>query len=343
MIQAILERHFGGSVIATEGNTNNHFGVPRNVFRLRPETAAAVLELGTNHPGEIATLASIVQPDIGVVTNIGKAHIEFFGSQEAIALEKGAIFRKLPPQGTVIMPVAGPGTGQLRAAAGGREVVTTGPRGSGADVAYGLDGSVATSTTATLTWAARAESLSFTWGLPGRHQVANAATAAAAATAMGIGLGEIRDGLARTTLPGMRTSAEERNGVAWCNDAYNSNPESAAAALEWFAELTAGREGARYAVLGDMLELGPDWSAGEHAQLLRTATDRLPDATVLAVGEAMMAAAGGRGAHGFRGAAEAADWLLPRLRQGDCVLLKGSRGMHLETIMDGAARALTQP
>lgn len=333
MVQAILAEAFPHQVMGTEGNTNNFFGVPRNVFRLQNHHRAAVLELGTNHPGEIARLATMVSPTAAVVANVGKAHIEFFGSQEAIAREKGAIFDALPPDGLAVMPVNGPGTDILRARAGSRPVATFGVRGSGADVEYTYQPSPKGGSHVDLLWRSDDLEKSFDWPLSGRHQAANAAAAAAVCGSVPLSPDTIIRGIRRTLLPGARMQVVEENGVIWRDDAYNSNPESARASLDWFQEMASGARGHLFVVLGDMRELGESHAFQEHSQLLTYARELLPKAYILAVGEDMSRVVKPlQDIHGFADAAAAGAWLRPRLRPGDQVLLKGSRSVHLEQV-----------
>ncbi|MDT8389220.1 MAG: UDP-N-acetylmuramoyl-tripeptide--D-alanyl-D-alanine ligase [Lentisphaeria bacterium] len=333
MIQAILEEAFPNQVIGTEGNTNNFFGVPRNVFRLRGCHRAAVLELGTNHPGEIARLAAMTRPDAAVVANVGKAHIEFFGTQEAIAREKGAVFEALPAAGLAVMPVDGPGTAVLRAKAGNRPVTTFGAAESGADVEYDYRLNAEGGSRVNLFWRRSGAKAGFDWPLSGRHQAANAAAAAAVCGALALPVETIVRGLRETALPGARMRVVEENGIMWRDDAYNSNPESARASLEWFHEAAAESAGRLFVVLGDMLELGADHAGEEHRQLLAFARKLLPEAEIIAVGNNMAQVKKHvKGVRGFADADAAGTWLRPRLRPGDQVLLKGSRGIHLERV-----------
>lgn len=331
MIQAILAAAFPGQVIGTEGNTNNFFGVPRNVFRLQNCHRAAVLELGTNHPGEIARLAAMVRPNAAVVGNVGKAHIEFFGAREAIAREKGSIFDALPPDGLAVMPVEGPGVDILRAKAGPRPVVTFGAADSGADVEYRYQFLSDGGSHVELFWRKSGVKAGFDWPLSGWHQAANAAAAAAACEGVSLPVETIIRGLRGTVLPGARMRVVEENGVIWRDDAYNSNPESARASLDWFHEATADSPGNLFVVLGDMLELGESHAFEEHSQLLAFARELLPTAEIVAVGKEMARVVEHQpGFRGFADSATAGAWLRPRLCPGDQVLLKGSRGIRLE-------------
>lgn len=335
MIQAVLDEAYPGAVVGTAGNTNNHFGVPRNVFRLADTTRAAVLELGTNHPGEIAALAAIVQPDVAVVGNVGQAHIEFFGSQENIAREKGSIFAALPATGTAVMPDGGAGGAILRELAGARAVLTFGAHGSAADIAFRYEGIKDSLYQVRLEQPEHRRQGDIAWSIGGRHQAANAAAATAACLAVGLDWETILRGLRKTALPGMRMDVRRIAGIAWYNDAYNANPESARASLDWFAEATgACTHGTRYAILGDMLEMGPEHAPGAHRSLLAEAAAVLPNAVLLGVGGEMTRAGKSCGVRTFADSATAAAWLRQEVKPGDCILLKGSRGTRLEKIME---------
>lgn len=333
MVEAILEKAYPGHVLATAGNTNNHFGVPRNVLRLRSHHRAAVLELGTNHPGEIASLAAIVQPTVGVITNVGHAHLEYLLTLEGVAREKGALFSALPPDGVAVFPQNCEQVEILRDCAGERRKLTFGASGQ-EDVMvnyYGLAGD--NTFKCSLRWLDAGEERMVTWAVGGRHQASNAAAAAAACTALGIDPDTIAAGLAQTRLPAMRMEICRRNGIAWVNDAYNANPDSVRAAVEWFLEVSNGTsDEQKIVVLGDMLELGND-SRAAHETLLEWVAQRVSDARVVTVGPLMMQAAAGRDVPSFLDAAHAVPYLERRVKKGTWLFLKGSRGMHLESVI----------
>ncbi len=340
MLQAIAEAAFPGRVLATEGNTNNDFGVPRNLLRLTGQEAVAILELGTNHHGEIARLANLVQPTVALVVNVGTAHLEFLGSQEGIAREKGSIFQHLRPGGIAVLPADSPYAPILREPAGNHPLLTFGGPDSQADVTVDYLGRQdADSFALELRWRADARPRRLAWSIGGAHQAMNAAAAATAATALGLPIDTIVGGLRSTTLPGMRMKLLDLDGVRWANDAYNSNPDSARASLRWFAEITANlAAGRRLAVLGDMLELGPNHAPTEHHALLCFARELLPGATIVAIGPQMTAAAATCGVRNFPDAPAARTWLQTQLQPGNCILLKGSRGIRLETLLPEEAK-----
>ncbi|OPZ31216.1 MAG: UDP-N-acetylmuramoyl-tripeptide--D-alanyl-D-alanine ligase [Lentisphaerae bacterium ADurb.BinA184] len=334
MLSAILEAAFPGAVLSTAGNTNNHFGVPRNVLRLGPAHRIAVLELGTNHFGEIATLAAIVGADIGLIVNIGPAHLEAFGDCDGVAREKGVLFESLSPAGVAIMPAECEQAAILRRKAGGRRVLTFGV-GAGADVRVEYLGWRGDGYRATLSWKAAGVSHDLRWAIGGAHQAMNAAAAAAAATVVGVAPEVIVAGLAGTVLPGMRMDRKTVAGVCWINDAYNANPASTRAALDWVAELLEAAPGAScLVVLGDMLELGTV-ARRAHADVLAHALRVLPGAVVVAVGPLMSAAAADCGVRSFPDAAAAGDFVRRHAVPGGLVLLKGSHAMRLEGLLPG--------
>ncbi len=342
MLAAVLDRRVPGAVLKTEGNTNNHFGVPRNLLRLGPQHRAAVIEMGTNHPGEIALLARLAQPRIGVISNIGHAHLEFFHDLEGVAREKGELFVALPPEGVAVCPAGVAEAGILRARTGNRRLVTYGPEatapirveylGLGPLGDYGLRLSGP---------ALRGGPCELRWGLGGRHQALNAGAAAAVGTLCGLEATAIAAGLRACALPKMRMEIMEMSGVHWVNDAYNANLDSVLAGLEWFGELTANvpRE-QRLIVLGEMRELGAA-AADDHRDLLVAVRRLIPDENLLLVGAEMAAAvaAAGGGLAVFPDWAAARPELERRLAPGQWVLLKGSNGVHLENLLPPELRA----
>jgi UDP-N-acetylmuramoyl-tripeptide--D-alanyl-D-alanine ligase len=339
MTAAILEHRFAGRVLATEGNTNNFFGVPRNVLRLAPEHRVAVLELGSNHPGEIAVLADIIDADIGVITSIGAAHLEFFKDLGGVAAEKGSLLSHLRLGGRCVVPADTPYCGRLRDLAGPREVVTFG-QAAAADVQFRYLGPVDSGYAITLSAPRFGLTAELTWPIGGVHQASNAAAAAAAAMLAGARTEDVVAGLKDCRLPGMRMQVTKRGGIHWVNDAYNANPDSVRAAVLWFGELTrAVPARQKVIVLGDMLELGAR-SSEEHRQILAWILEKLPAQSVLCVGAGMQAAAGPLGVRAVSNASAAVGELQTMLAEESWVLLKGSRGIQLEKVIEGVAAGL---
>lgn len=331
MCAAILEEHFPGGVLKTAGSTNNHFGVPRNLYRIDGATRVAVIEMGTNHPGEIASLVKLAPPEVGVVCNIGEAHLEFFHNLEGVAREKSSIFKGILPGGTAVYPAAATGAEILRAAVpDGARALAFG-NGSGADLEYEYLGEEDGLFRLRLKWRSSGEERLVRWRLGGAHSASNGACAALAATAFGCTPDEVVAGLQRCVLPGERMEVVERGGVHWVNDAFNANPTSMRAAIEWFGEVKP--KGARAILaLGDMLELGGD-VVQIHKAVLEFARKRFPEACIVAVGSAMGAAAealveGGR-LISCGDVEEARARLMSIARDGDWILLKSSHGIGL--------------
>lgn len=297
-LTAAFLRAGGFKVHATEGNYNNDLGLPLTILNCPPDADFLVVEMGTNHPGEIKYLVDIAEPDIGLVSSIGTAHIEFFKTQDGIAREKGVLLSDLrvSPRSFAVLARENERYDLLRSlSAAPVETVS-------------LDDPAA----ARLAAALRVR-------LPGRHNVSNALIALACATRLGVPEAACLAALADFSLPGGRWRVVERNGVTYVDDTYNANPTSMVAALETFASLdVAGR---RIAVLGDMFELG-EQSAALHAQVKARAAE-LPLDRVVFVGDSF----GGVS----RDAAKAE--LAGLARPGDAVLLKASHGMHLDELL----------
>lgn len=248
LLAAVLGARF--PVLASEASFNNDLGVPLTLLRLRPEHRAAVVELGTNHPGELAPLVRLARPDLGVLTHLGEEHLEFFGSVAGAVAEEGWLAELLPPGGTLFLPGDNPWAGTVAARTAAR-VVRAG-RGPGNDWRATAEAADAAGTTFEVAAPAAALSGAYRVNLLGAHQVANALLALAAGAALGLGREELRRGLAAARPPRGRMEAWEHAGVRVLDDSYNANPDSVAAAIRVLAELPAPR----WLVLGDMGEVG---------------------------------------------------------------------------------------
>ena len=321
-------------VSATRGNLNNHIGLPLTVLSATPEHRAAVWELGMNHPGEIAPLCEIARPTIGIITNIGTAHIEFMGSRDGIAEEKASLARALPDDGTLVVPAGCDFVEYFRRRTHARVLTVGNGRGlvRAEQLLFSDDG-----VRFTLVIEDH-ESAEVMLPVSGRHMVANALLAAGAASVLGLSAGEIAAGLSDSRISGGRLTKLVRRGIGILDDSYNANPESMAAALETLAEMPVVNGGSRIAVLGHMAELGG--FAGEaHEKVGRLAAKH--GLQVAAVGEQALpildgvAAAGGKGEH-FSNAGEAAAWLAATAKAGDLVLFKGSRSAAIENVLKQA-------
>jgi UDP-N-acetylmuramoyl-tripeptide--D-alanyl-D-alanine ligase len=312
---------------ATVGNLNNHIGVPLTLLTLEESDDAAVVELGTNHPGEIAVLAAMACPDVAVLTNIGPEHLEFFKDEAGVAQEEGALLEALSPEGLAVLNGDDPWTGQLRKRTAAR-VVTAG-FGMGCDVRV-----VEVKDTATgqsLVVESQGDRVGIELPLWGRHMVSNAALAWAAGTALGLDPQTVAEGLAEVAVPGGRMRVFLSGGIRVIDDTYNANPASMRAALQELVRLP----GHRVAVLGAMGELGDD-APRHHEEVGRFAAELGVD-RLIAVGACSEHYRRGAGAlcESVSDAKEAASRLKAGLKPGDHLLLKASRSARLELVLQG--------
>lgn len=326
LIASILGRC--GRTLATEGNLNNDLGVPLMLMRLRSDHDFAVIEMGANHEGEIAYLTSLVQPDIVVLNNAGPSHLEGFGSMDGVARGKGEILRGTPRPRTAILNADDAYYEFWRQSTTDIDVVTFGIEAP-ADV-RGDEISVkedATEFMLAIGDVRRPVRLA----LHGLHNVKNACAAAAAAHALRIDLNDIVAGLESATAVGGRLQALPGiNGSTVFNDSYNANPASVIAAAQF---LVTGR-GRSVMVLGDMFELGPN-ASDVHANLGEELAEIGVDA-LYAVGEQSRQTVAGFGSKGrwFEDQASLVDALLEDLDASSRVIVKGSRSMRMERVVD---------
>ncbi|MEI6689804.1 MAG: UDP-N-acetylmuramoyl-tripeptide--D-alanyl-D-alanine ligase [Thermoleophilia bacterium] len=323
------------TVAALEGH-NNELGYPLTLTHLEPDTEVIVCELAMRGKGQIAELCALAAPDIGVITNVGVAHIELLGSQEAIAEAKAEIANGLREGGTAVIPFAEPLLDPFLPA--DIAIVTFGDE-AGADVQL-VDRRI-DPTGQDLTYLVHGELLSLRTNLVGRHHARNLAAALAVCAVLGLDLADVAARAA--AIPQQRWRGESvvlPGGVEVVNDAYNANPASMEAALRLLSELPA--EGRRIAVLGLMAELGTDterYHRDVGALAARSGVD-----IVIAVGDFARAYldGAGSGVHGHWVATPdaAVDRLAELVRSGDRVLVKGSRSAGLEAIPDLLAERL---
>ena len=327
MIAAIFRAWQGDAGFATEGNFNNDIGLPLTLLRLRATHRAAVVELGMNHPGEIARLATIAGPTVALVNNAQREHLEFMASVDAVARENGAAIEALGADGTAVFPADDEHTPTWQALAGTRRRLTFG-EGVGADV------------TATVAWAgdhwamdlrSPAGATRFALHTAGRHNVRNALAAAASALAAGCPLEAVGRGLAvfrpvrgRSQLLRRVVGGVERTLV---DDTYNANPDSVRAAIDVLAALPPPR----WLVLGDMGEVGTQGPAF-HREAGAYASERGIESLWAAGGESANTVAGFAGARAFATVEE----LIAALAAAPAyasVLVKGSRFMRMERVV----------
>jgi UDP-N-acetylmuramoyl-tripeptide--D-alanyl-D-alanine ligase len=325
---AVLARRF--RVTKTEGNFNNHVGLPRTILEATSEDEVAVWEIGMNHPGEIAALSKIAAADAAIVTNIGVAHIEFMGSREAIALEKGALAEAIEPQGTVVLNADDPFTEGIAARTRAKVVLagTTGGAVRAIEIRQSAEGSE-------FTIVEGAHRCRAQLPVAGLHMVQNALLAVAAGRAFGLSIEECAAGLAAAPLTKARLQIKEINGVQFLDDSYNANPDSMKAALRTLVELDT--EGKRIAVLGEMRELGAESERG-HREVGETAATLGVNQLITIGDTAELIAEGARTAgldkvSSVRSTADAAKLLGEIAEPGDLVLIKGSRAARTEEVI----------
>jgi UDP-N-acetylmuramoyl-tripeptide--D-alanyl-D-alanine ligase len=336
MLSSILSRT--GPCLKTTGNLNNLIGLPQMLLQLNEEHRWAVMEMGMSELGEIDRLAEIARPDIGIITNAFPAHLETLGSVEAVARAKGELFLRLPAGGCAVYNADDP-------------LISVTPSPDGVKrVSFGLREADV-----------RAEAIrcqgkkgqSFVLCLPsgkqpvtlrafGLHNIYNALGAAAAAFVLGIAPQVIRQGLESFTPFEKRFSLEEIGSITLIDDSYNANPGSMRAALETLRDIKGQCRG--IAVLGDMLELG-EGSVAAHTEVGRLSTSCVDRLYIM--GEMAEAVALGAISEGLspdvvvtvQSHAEILGDLLNTMVDGDCILIKGSRGMRMDVVADGIRNA----
>ncbi len=319
----------------TQGNFNNHIGVPLTLLNLDDCCEAAVVEIGMNHAGEIAELAKIAQPRIGVITNVGSAHIENLGSRDAIAAAKSELLAALPPDGVAVLNGDDERVRRLGEAYQGRKVLfgssvfvpSEAAHVRAEKVSYSKDG----------TSFEVMDVGSFFCPLPGRGGLMAALAALSVARALEFDLEQLKDAIATLEPPKNRLTRLERNGMVIWDDCYNSNPEAA----EMMLDLLAGTPARRHiAVLGEMLELG-QWSEDLHREVGRYAARSGISVLIGIRGAAKALVDAGLGAglspgaaHFFDEPQEAGRYLKGLAQEGDALLFKGSRGTRVEQALE---------
>ena len=321
-----------GETIKTEGNQNNELGMPRTLMRLESSTEYAVIEMGMSHAGEIDRLARAARPDVGIITCIGVSHIGNLGSQENICKAKLEICNGLPEGAPLVLNYDDPFLRKAVLPAHVRPVWFS-LSDENADVCAL---SIRQETDGMSFVLEDQEHGTFVVNIPamGRHNVANALAAYCAATRLGCDAKRVIRGLSNFEQTGRRQKVVDSEGVTVIEDCYNANPDSMKAALAMFKDFPCKR---RFALLGDMLELG-DLSREAHEELGRLAAES-GLYCLITYGEqakrtAVVAAAKGVETLHADSYREAADALLSRVQPGDAVLVKASHGMALEKVLD---------
>lgn len=336
-----------GAVVAPPGSFNNELGHPWTVLRATTDTDFLILEMSARHPGNIAALAAIATPSIGVVLNVGTAHLGEFGSREIIAATKSELPQAVPASGAVVLNADDSAVAAMADKTAARVVRVS--RGPGADV-WSSDETLDELARPRFTLHAGGESVPITLAVHGEHQVSNALCAAAVALECGASVAQVADALAGAgAVSARRMQVSTRaDGVTIINDAYNANPDSMAAglkALAWMARETVGATGHKrrsWAVLGEMGELGDD-AISEHDRIGRFAV-RLDVSRLIVVGtgrpvNAMLQGAVMEGSWGSEAvlvpdADAALDLLRAELAEGDVVLVKASNAAGLGALAD---------
>ena len=335
MIAACLETTF--PILKTEGNLNNLIGVPLTLLTLTEKERVVVLEMGMNVPGEIRRLTEMVEPDVGLITNIQKVHLEGMGSLERLEEEKGELFRKMRRDGTILVNQDDPRVIELARDYPGQKI-TFGIEHPAEVMAkeIRLRGAEGTSFTLIL----ESEIMEIHLRLLGRHFVPNALSAMAVACLFGVEVKEAKEALENFQPFPMRMEVVLlKGGEILINDAYNANPDSVELALETLVE--AKRKGRAIAVLGDMLELG-EFTKEAHQRIGQKVSELSID-FLLAFGEEAPVVVESAICHGFpmerarivESHSEALSILRRMIQSGDWILVKGSRRMVMEKIVEG--------
>jgi UDP-N-acetylmuramoyl-tripeptide--D-alanyl-D-alanine ligase len=337
-IAHVLSQRF--RVLKSEGNFNNHFGLPLTLLKLEPEHDIAVIEMGMSHAGEIAALAKIAQPEIGVVTNVAPVHLEFFDSVADIARAKYELIESLPAGGTAILNADDEYVSQF-----GRDF-------HGKVVLYGMSPSADVRAENVQSQGAMGSGFEVVSGscreratlpLVGKHNIYNALAAVAVGLERGLTPSEAVGALVSLSASDKRGQVVQLGNITVVNDCYNSNPKALDAMVETLAAMPAKR---RIVIAGEMLELGPAGEevhrrSGQHMAAQKI--DWLVGVRGLAKPMVEAARAAGVRAEFVATPEEAGEWLIREARDGDVVLLKASRGVKLERALEKWSQSVGVP
>lgn len=324
--KAVLAQAF--SVNATLGNLNNHIGLPLTILKTQPEHTGFIFEIGMNHPGELQPLCEISQPTIGIITNVGTAHIEHMGSQAAIAKEKGTLARNLPADGTLIIPHNCAFLDEIKASTQAKVILVGGDESVRAEeIELAVD-------SATFTLVIGDEKASVKLPVTGEHMVTNALLAAAAGTVLKLGVSQIARGLSHTQLTSGRLRQFQSGSITVLDDTYNANPDSVIAALHTLKRVASGRA---IAVLGAMAELGEH--ANESYNKVAQVICELDLDTISVGEETRVLQDKAPSVQVAKDADDAVDRIKGLLTAGDTILFKGSRSAAVEKIMERSCPA----
>jgi UDP-N-acetylmuramoyl-tripeptide--D-alanyl-D-alanine ligase len=337
MIRSVLSTKY--HVLCTEGNLNNHIGVPQTLFRLEKNHEVAIVEIGTNHPGEIEYLCSVLEPTHGLITNIGREHLEFFGSLEGVAKSEGELYAWIVKHHGVIFVnaddsylarISRKNKKNVRYGFSARKVSVKGTIESFNEHAQALLHVKPTGKKA----------IDITVGASGEHNAKNALAAAAVGIELNVPISDIQKSLALFRSAGKRMEVQRIAQKTILNDTYNANPDSMIAALTTLQAMKT--KGKKIAVLADMLELGPQ--AEELHRQIGKSTARYGVDILLTFGSLSKsihnAAMVETKAH-FENKIALTEYLMHALADGDIVLVKGSRGMKMEDVVIGMSEQLS--
>lgn len=323
------------NVLKTQANFNNEIGLPLTLLNMQESHDVAVVEIGMRGLGQIAALAPVAGPNIGIVTNVGETHMELLGSMENIAKAKGELVEAIPSGGTVILNNDNPYVAKMAEKCQPDVKAVTFGIEEDADIKASDIENLGRETKFKCTLSKNGEAKEFVLPMAGRHNVYNSLAAIAAGVVLGLSYEEIAKGLGQLEMSKMRFEFKQVGEYTVINDAYNASPMSMEAALNTIGEVATGRT---VAVLGDMLELGEN-----EVELHRNVGRKVPSS-----GISLLIAYGKLGKHIAEGAREkgmtevlealsheeAAELLHKNLKSGDTILFKASRGMKLEKIID---------
>lgn len=345
ILSQILIQEYGEDLVyATKATTNNHIGVPLNLLNLMDKHRFAVIELGTNHPGELDILTSITAPDIAIITSLGPAHLEYFKNLDGVAREKSSIFNYFQPGNDKylgIIPEDILKYEPIRDALFKKKYLTFSENSNSSFITYKPVTASIKSSTFELAWNNSGIKQTSKWSILGNHQLGNAAAAAAAATYIGIKPENITKHLLKCHLTGMRMKLREVHGITIINDAYNANPSSTTAGIKWLESILVRPLKTNYfVILGDMLELG-DKAIKAHIDILNLALDLFNDCHIITIGSIMKDALclikkernlNNTNILNLPDSEKGASYITEKAKPGDVIYLKGSKRIKLKII-----------
>jgi UDP-N-acetylmuramoyl-tripeptide--D-alanyl-D-alanine ligase len=337
MVRSVLGTKY--HVLSTEGNLNNHIGVPQTLFRLEKKHDVAVVEIGANHPGEIEYLCSVLEPTHGLLTNIGREHLEFFGSLEGVAQSEGELFAWIVKHhGFIFINADDPYITRL--AKKNKKGMSYGFSARGVSIKGKIESFTARAEALLQVTPRGKRAFQVTVGVSGEHNAQNALAAAAVGMKMNVPVADIKKTLASFIPASKRMQVEQIAQVTILNDTYNANPDSTLAALTTLQLMKA--TGKKIAVLADMFEMGKH--ADELHKQMGKNTARCGVDILLTFGplsKALHEAAAVETKAHFENKSALTEYLVRLLSDGDLVLVKGSRGMKMEEVITNLREQLS--